>query len=115
MPKNNVSVKLKIINTSNEKLTKNKQDAFQMESWDFPETIDKNETIELTATFKEGEDINLSEDFGEVEYKTDETLSDLKIRAFWPFFKIDISGTINVDPKGFIEYSEGEVVTLTIS
>ena len=112
---NNVSVKLKIVNTSKGDISKSKQDAFQMETWDFPETIKKGETIEITASFLTGEGINLSQDYGEVEYKTTEGDGSLKIRAFWPYFKSEGSGALISFPDGFIKFSEDEVVTLTIS
>jgi hypothetical protein len=115
MPKNNLSVKLKIVNTSKGDITKTKEDSFQMETWDFPKTIKKGETIETTAVFLTGDDIVLSQDFGEVEYKTAENDGDLKIRAFWPYFKSEGSGTLISFPDGFIKYAEGEMVTLTIS
>lgn len=112
---NNVSVKLKILNTSKGDITKSKQDAFQMETWDFPKTIKKGETIETAVIFLTGEGINLSQDYGEVEYKTGDNTGTLKVRAFWPMFKVEAIGTVSSTPDGFIECSEGEVITLTVS
>lgn len=114
MPQNNLSVKLKITNSSQEDLTKEKEDSFQMEVWAFPETIAKDETIERTVTFQTGEGINLSQDFGEVEYKT-ASAGSIKIRAFWPFFKIEATGNITSSPDGFVEYDSNESIAIRLS
>ena len=54
-------------------------------------------------------------DFGKVKYKTPEDDGHLSIRAFWPCFKSEGTGTLISFPEGFIQFSEGKVVTLTIS
>jgi hypothetical protein len=112
---NNFSVKVKIVNNSKTDISKSEQEVFQMENWNFPETIKKGETIETTVGFLTGEGINLSEDFGKVKYKTPEDDGHLSIRAFWPCFKSEGTGTLISFPEGFIQFSEGKVVTLTIS
>ena len=108
-------IKIKIQNTTDFNLNKSFEESFQMESWDFPDTIKSKETTEVVAVFKTGEDILLSQDLGEVEYETAEKGGHLKIKAFWPCLRLESSGDIKTSPEGFFKFKHKESVTITIS
>ena len=116
MPQNSLSVKLKIKNSSDQVLTKTYQDSYQMDEWNFPDTITAGQTVNLTVSLRNDPDIDLSEDFGKVRYRTADNLGELKILAYWLYFNFSSVGrTVQLSPKGNVEIIEGDTVNLTIS
>lgn len=116
MPQNSLSVKLNIKNSSDQILSRTYQDSYQMDEWNFPDTIAAGETVNLTVSFRNDLDIDLSEDFGKVRYRTSDNLGEIKILAYWLFFNFSSVGrTVKPSPKGNVEIIEGDTINLTIS